>query len=151
MLKRAHRALLADMREALLGELGAVESYRGLARQRSGEQVGSVLAALHEEELEQIARLREVMRRLGGRPRRGSLRRRLAARGLVLGARVFGLRFALRVCQEAEGTIARWYREHALHLLRIGELELARECDELAQVKYRHALTLRTWVDLTGS
>ena len=142
-----HRSLLADMREALLAEFGALEAYRVLARCVRDEELEGVLARFSEEEQQQVLRLREVMSSLGARPRKGSVRRRLAARMLAGSSRIFGARFVLRICQDAEETVARWYYDYAVHLARIGELEAARTCQELSHTKARHARTLNAWVE----
>ena len=59
---------------------------------------------------------------------------------------VFGLRFALRLCQDAESTVARWYTEYRAYFAELGDVERARACEELAGVKRRHATWLDTWV-----
>jgi rubrerythrin len=147
-LRAAHKSLLADMREAMLAELGAHAVYGALAARVGDEELARILARFRQDELEQVERLREVMRSLGGRPPRRSLRRRLAARLLVASTRLIGPRFALRVCLEAESAVSRWYREYAVHLVRVGELPEARACEELSQVKARHARVLGAWVEL---
>ena len=144
---RAHPTLLADMRLALLSELGAEAAYRQLARTTRDDELAGVLGRMHEAEVAQVRRLREVVSALGGRPRSRSLRRRLAARALALSTHAFGTRFALRVCHEAESTVARWYREYANHLVRVGELDAARACEELRAVKERHAALLAVWME----
>lgn len=140
--------MLADMREALLAELGALATYRRLARRIGDEDLRALLQGFYRDELQQIARLRRVMRVLGGKPRRRSFRRLAAARLLSLTARLYGPRFALRVCMEAESSVSRWYARYANALARIGELESARACAKLSIQKRNHANTLRTWVEL---
>ncbi len=142
--------LLAEMRLALLGEYGAEAAYRSLGRRVTDRELRDLLGRLVEEERAQAERLAALMRALGGKPPRGSLRRRLAARALVGATRVTGPRFALRVCREAEETAARWYREYANHLARTGNLAAARECEELRAVKERHARLLGPFVAAMG-
>lgn len=142
-----HQKLFADMREALLAEFGAQAVYALLAARTADPELAEVLGGFHLEEQDQVRRLGELMVALGARPRRGSARRRIAARLLVGSSRLFGERFVLRVCQDAEETVSRWYRDYALHLVRIGEIEAARECEQLSRIKGRHASTLRTWVE----
>lgn len=147
-MRRASEMLLAEMREALLAELGALEAYRALSRRPWDEELLKVLVAFHHEELELVEGLRTVIQALGGRARRRSWRRRIAARLLAASTRCFGPRFALRVCQEAEATVSRWYREFAVYLARTGELEHARRCEEFSRTKARHASTLNAWTEL---
>lgn len=143
-----HRALLADMRDALLSELGARAVYSRLVARIQDEELRRVLARLAEDEVEQIERLRALMRRLGARPRKRSLRRIAAARALVSFRRLFGVRFALRVCLDAEWTVSRWYAKYADYLRRVGHMDDAAVCDELALTKRRHAQVLQAWVEL---
>lgn len=135
------------MREALLAELGAVAVYRALAARTRDSELAEVLARFQEEEELQVRRLSEVMTALGARPRRRSLRRLVAACLLVSTTRLFGPRFALRVCEEAEGAISRSYRELAFHLAQSGRIEQARICDDLSLTKARHAQILSAWVE----
>lgn len=58
-----------------------------------------------------------------------------------------GIRLGLRVCQDAEATIARWYQAYAHYLARVAELEAARTCEELSLTKRRHAQILQTFLD----
>ena len=51
-------------------------------------------------------------------------------------------------CSPAESAVSRWYREYAVHLVRVGELAEARTCEALSQVKTRHAQVLGAWVEL---
>lgn len=139
------------MREALRAELGALAAYHGLAERTADRDLARLLERFHDEEREQVERLRGVMCALGARPRRRSLRRAVAARLLVGSRHLFGTRFVLRVCQDAEATVSRWYREHALFLLRTGEIAEARACEELSQVKAQHARVLTVWVEHFGS
>jgi hypothetical protein len=134
------------MDDALLSEIGARAIYLHLARRYRRDDFQSLLLRLNEEGAESIARLQALMRDMGGRPRRTSLRRRVLARVLAMLSSVFGLRFVLRICMDAEETVARWYAEYALFLMRLGEIERARTCEDLGRVKSRRAQTLSAWV-----
>jgi hypothetical protein len=134
------------MDDALLSEIGARAIYLHLARRYRRDDFQSLLLRLNEEGAESIARLQALMRDMGGRPRRTSLRRRVLARALAMLSSVFGLRFVLRICMDAEETVARWYAEYALFLMRLGEIERARTCEDLGRVKSRRAQTLSAWV-----
>jgi hypothetical protein len=134
------------MDDALLSEIGARAIYLHLARRYRRDDFQSLLLRLNEEGAESIARLQALMRDMGGRPRRTSLRRRVLARVLAMLSSVFGLRFVLRICMDAEETVARWYAEYALFLMRLGEIERAGTCEDLGRVKSRRAQTLSAWV-----
>jgi rubrerythrin len=136
------------MRLALLSEFGAHVVYSRLATCVEDRELRGVLAELAEEEVRQIERLRSLMSALGDRPRRRSIRRWLAARALVSCRRLFGARFALRVCLDAEWTVSRWYAKYADYLNRVGQESGAQECQELALIKRRHSRVLQAWVDL---
>lgn len=143
---RVHPTLLAEMRLALLSEFGAEAAYGLLARRAADEEMREVFGRMEDEERVQIGRLRALMQELGARPQRRSLRRRFAARLLVASSRLVGPGFTLRICREAEDTVGRWYREYANHLVRVGELDAARTCEELRIVKERHSLLLGAWI-----
>ncbi len=150
MKESEHKALVADMRLALLSEFGAHVVYKRLSTCVDDEELANVLELLAEEEEEQISELRELMKRLGGKPRERSIRRWLAARGLVSCRRFFGARFALRVCLDAEWTVSRWYAKYAAYLRHVGEEEEAAVCDRLALLKRRHSQVLQAWVELAA-
>jgi len=67
------------MRLALSSEFGACAVYGLLARRMKDVELAQVLAAFQQEEREQIERLRDVIRELGGRAPRRSLRRSFMA------------------------------------------------------------------------
>jgi demethoxyubiquinone hydroxylase (CLK1/Coq7/Cat5 family) len=146
MAPTVHPSLLADMRLALLGEIGARAIYARLAHQARDPELRSVLNGLWEEEVLQVNTLSELMRALGAVPPQGSKRRTLAAGILALSARVVGLRFALRVCSDAEATSSRWYQSYARYLTRVSAVDAARRCEELSLTKRRHAQILETWI-----
>ena len=78
--------------------------------------------------------------------RERSFRRWLASWAIALATLVFGLRFALRMSQDAEAAVARWYGAYRDHFAREGDHQRARECEELLAVKLLHAQWLDTWV-----
>ncbi len=141
-----HRALLEDMVLALRSEFGARALYPLLRRRTRDVELKRVLERLAEDERELVERVRTLMRGLGAKPPAGRFRRRVAAWVIVAATLVFGLRFALRLCQDAESTVARWYTEYRAHFAELGDVERARVCEELAGIKRRHASWLETWV-----
>jgi rubrerythrin len=143
----AHPSLLADMRLALLAELGARAVYERLGRRARGKELVKVLAGLHAEEVEQVERLRGLLVELGGRAPLRSRRRAFTAALLCLASYPLGVRFALRVCCDAEATVARWYGEYAQYLAANDRADAARRCEDLALTKRRHAQVLQAWVE----
>jgi rubrerythrin len=134
------------MRRALLAELGARCVYGWLVRLVRDRELRGVLGSFLDEEAEQIDALRRVMIELGGAPPRTSRRRRALATLLALTVPVIGSRPALRICEEAEGTAARWYGHFREILMGDGRGDLAVVCERLATTKLRHARALEAWV-----
>ena len=97
-----------------------------------------------------MAALRQLMLGMGGRPRRTSHRRRLLARVLASLSPVLGRRIVLRICLNAEETVARWYGEYAVYLTRLGDHARARTCEELRGMKLLHASALEAWIGHMG-
>jgi hypothetical protein len=145
-LARSYRSLVKDMHLALLSEIGARSIYDHLRRAVRDQDLAALLARLNEEGAASVAGLQELMRGMGGRPRRTSFRRRALARALALASRVTGVRPVLRICHHAEETVGRWYVEYRQFLLLLGDEGRARTCDELAHVKRRHAQALGAWI-----
>jgi len=139
-------ALLEEMERALRAEFGALAIYRRLLRIVRDEELSRVLDTFCEDERDQLVALRALMSELGVVPRKGSLRRRIAAIVLALSVPVVGSRPVLRLCEEAEGTAARWYAHFRDFFLERGMPDRALTCDRLATTKLRHAQTLQTWV-----
>jgi rubrerythrin len=135
------------MRLALHGELGARSLYGRMGRQVADEELARVFAALAEEEERQVERLRDLMEELGGRGPARSRRRALTAALVAFAGRLLGPRPVLRLCQEAEATIARWYAAYEGYLLEAGEVEAARTCRTLALTKHRHAQILSAFLE----
>lgn len=140
------RALVADMELALRSEIGARTLYPLLRRRTADPELRGVLERMALDEQELVARLAALIEGLGGRPRRKSFRRWLAGWVIASGTLIFGLRFALRLCQDAEAAVARWYGAYRDHFAQMGDAERARTCDELVCTKLLHAQWLETWV-----
>ncbi len=145
-LSSSYRSLLRDMHLALLSEIGARSIYDHLRRRIRDPELNSLLERLNESGKDSIQRLQDLIRGMGGRPRRTSFRRRTLARVLALTSRITGYRFVLRVCLNAEDTVGRWYAEYASFLARLGDSERALICEELCQIKRAHAQALGAWV-----
>lgn len=145
-LQRSYASLMKDMRLALLSEIGARAIYDHMRRRAGDPDLEELLTRLNQTGAESVARLQALIRDLGGRPRRTSFRRRALARALAMSSRVTGRRIVLRICLHAEETVGRWYGAYAQFLLRLGDVERARTCEELRRVKRVHAQALGAWV-----
>ncbi|MFT5050930.1 MAG: demethoxyubiquinone hydroxylase (CLK1/Coq7/Cat5 family) [Chlamydiales bacterium] len=143
---RAWRSLLKDMRQALLSEIGARSIYDHLSRRVQDPELRSLLVHLNQEGVLGVERLRELMRGLGGRPRRTSFRRRAMARALCASSRVVGVRTVLRVCAHAEETVSRWYAEYSAFFMRSGDRERAHAFGRMSIEKQIRARALGAWV-----
>ena len=144
--ERAYASLIADMRLALLSEIGARSIYDHLRRRSSDPELHALLTRLNQAGAESVSRLQGLIRDMGGQPKKTSLRRRALARGLAMASRVTGRRVVLRICLNAEETVGRWYGAYAGFLLQLGHAERARVCQELQTVKRVHAQALGAWV-----
>lgn len=142
----ARRALIADMELALRSELGARTLYPLLRRRTSDPELRNVLERMAADERELVQRLRALIQGLGGHPRKRSFRRWLASWAIACATLPFGLRFALRLSQDAESAVARWYGAYRDHLRSSGDAERARACEGLLETKLLHAQWLDTWV-----
>lgn len=143
----SYAALVKDVKLALLSEIGARAVFDHIARRARDEQLARMAEGMNREGIDLVARVQELIRGMGGKPRRTSFRRRALARLLVYGAPVLGPRRVLRVVRDAELTVGRWYAEYAYFLVRAGDGERARAFEELRSVKERRALALGAWVD----
>ena len=146
MTAEVDRALLDDMRIALLAEFGSRAIYTTLSRVLRDRELGTLLGEYAGEEGEQIARLRALMEALGARPPLRSRRRSVLAWCLAQSTRCGGKALTLRLCSESEQQLSRWYLGHATYLLRVGLVREAREAERLALLKQRHARGLAAWV-----
>ena len=91
----AYRSLLKDLRRTLLSEIGARAVYDHIARRARDPELAGLAVELNEEGVDLVATVQELMRGMGGRPRRTSLRRRALARLLVQSTWLTGARPAL--------------------------------------------------------
>lgn len=144
--RRALASLERDVRIALLSEIGARALTDHLARRVRDPELRGLAVALNEEGIEIVAEVQQLIRDMGGRPRRTSLRRRALARALVAARHVVGLRTVLRLLQDQEEALCRWYTDYAHFLARIGEGVRAASFDALAATKRRRAEAVATWV-----
>lgn len=149
-LRRAYRSLVRDVKLALLSEIGARSVFDHIARRAGDEELATVAKELNEDGILLVKRVQELIRSMGGKPRRTSFRRRALARVLVYGAPVTGPRSALRLIKHAEETVARWYARYAVFLVRIGDHERAQAFEELRATKERHAQIIGAWVNNIG-
>lgn len=141
-----YRAILADMRGALRSEHGARTIYPLLARLARNPELRGVLSSMRAEQEQQIRRLAEAMAELGPAPRRTSLRRSAMAWALFLSTPLIGMRFALRLCHDAEARVSRWYHGYSAWFADRGDLERARFFRELSLTKYTHAQVLEAFL-----
>lgn len=140
------KAIIEDMHLALRSELGARTIYPLLRRVTRDAELKRVLEKLYDDEVEQVRRMRGLMKELGAHPPAWSFRRTLASWAVALATPIFGMRFALRLCHDAESAVARWYGAYRDHFMERGETERGQLCDELSQTKTRHAQNLGAWV-----
>ena len=145
--RRAYRSLVRDIKLALLSEIGARAVYDHIERRARDAELARFAGEMNSEGVEIVARVQELLRGMGARPRRTSFRRRALARILIHGARVTGARPVLRLIHHAEETVGRWYADYAFYLVRIGDHGRARAFEELRAKKQRRALALGAWVD----
>lgn len=142
-----HPDLESELRRTLLAEFGARAIYGQLAVLTRDPELRNVLRRLRAEEVQQVEELRAVFAALGFRARRRSFRRWCLAGMLATFAAIFGVRFALRICADAERTASRWYATFRTWLIEAGELELAETCGRLGTNKHRHGEILATWIE----
>jgi len=143
----ARASLCRDVEIALLSEFGARAITDHLSRKVRDDDLRRMALHLNDEGIELVVRVQQLVRELGGEPRRTSVRRRVLARALVAGRRVLGLRVVLRMLQAQEESLSRWYGDYAQFLARIGEPALAVAFDELRDAKFRRSQTVATWVE----
>jgi hypothetical protein len=138
--------LESELAEALRSEYGALVAYSRLARLTRDPALAGVFGAFVQDERRQIEELIATTRALGIEPCRPSLRRRLLAEVLAWSA-LFGARgLALRTCQDAEETRARWYGHLAEFLRAAGERRFDASFQRMSLLKLHHAQTLGAWV-----
>ena len=100
----SYRSLVRDAKLALLSEIGARAVFDHIARGSRDAELGRMAESMNREGIDLVARVQELIREMGGRPRRTSFRRRALARLLVHGAPVLGPRRVLRIVRDAEPT-----------------------------------------------
>lgn len=144
--RHALASLERDVRIALLSEIGARAVTDHLARKVRDADLRRLAEELNAEGIALVAELQQLVRDMGGRPRRTSLRRRALARALVAARHVVGLRAVLRLLQHQEETLARWYAEYAQFLARIGEPVRATSFEGLRAAKQRRGQAVAAWV-----
>lgn len=151
----AETGLAPDFREELLlalrSELGARSLYPWLARRAREPELAEVLRQLAHDTHAQISEVRRLLAELGVDAPSRSRRRAVASAGIALLTMFLGLRFALRICVDAEETVARWYERFAHRFAAEGRIELARRVEAWGLAKRRHADVLRTFLSLSRS
>lgn len=149
-LQRAYKSLVRDVKLALLSEIGARAVFDHIARRAGDEELKAVARELNDDGIALVESVQELIRSMGGKPRRTSFRRRALARVLVYGAPITGPRSALRLIKHAEETVARWYARYAMFLVQIGDHERAQAFEDLRATKERHAQIIGAWVNNIG-
>lgn len=139
-------ALAKDMRQALLSEIGARSIYDHLSRRVADEELARLLLELNRDGARTVGLLQAVIRDLGGRPKRTSLRRRAMARALCASSYVVGVRVVLRICAHAEETVSRWYNEYSAFFLGLGDYSRARSFRDLSLEKQLRSRALGAWI-----
>lgn len=142
--------LLRDMQRALRAEFGAQSIYALLPALTRDRELARLLRELRAQQKEHIELLRGAIESLGGRAPQSRWRRSVAAWALFASTPVLGLRFALRLCEEAAATVARWHAEYAMYLARAGRLEEARACQTISRQRLRQHYALRAWTENIG-
>ena len=139
--------IVRDMERALRSEFGAYSVYSLLPRLTRNRELKRLLAVLRDDERDLIQATRGLIGDLGGDAPTSRWTRSVAAWALFAATPILGMRFALRLCREAETTVSRWYADHAMHLFLVGDEVNAERARELSQVKWRHAVRLGAFVD----
>jgi len=145
-------ALIGELVQALRSEIGARSLYGLLARVARDPELAGVLRQLAREEERMVADLRGVLTELGRETRARSWRRSAASAAIAALVPVFGIRFALRLCLDAEETVERWYARSVVRLAMLGERERAEKLETFAVAKRRHAQHLQAFAqNIPGS
>lgn len=151
----AGNELAPDFQEELLlalrSEFGARSLYPWLARRARDEELAAVLRELARDTDAQIPQLRRMLAELSIDAPERSRRRALVSALIALTTVFLGQRFALRLCLDAEETVARWYERFAHRFVAEGRIDLARRVEAWGQSKRRHAEVLRTFLSLSHS
>jgi rubrerythrin len=140
-------ALQAELRRALMAEIGARSIYAQLAARMRDAELRQVLAIFRDDEDVLVEGVRALILAAGAkRAPHASLTRTSMSWLLAVTSRGKSSSIALRLCHDSECTVARWYHDIALELARGGQTQSARACTEFAQTKHRHARALEAWV-----
>lgn len=139
--------LVRDMERAVRSEIGAQSIYALLPVLVRDRELRRLLAQWREQQRQHVELLVDAIASLGGRAARHSWRRSLAAWALLAVTPVIGSRFALRLCEEAAGTCARWHAEYALHLAEHGRTEAAEACRIVSRQRLQQHWALRAWTE----
>lgn len=131
---------------ALRSEYGARSYFRMSMPLMFDHELRDVLERLLVEQDLLIEQVRGLMVELGGKPRRRSFRRFVGSLVTCCVSFVLGRSIGLRICVDAEWTVARWYGQYRAYFLQCGEVRHAALCAELATTKQRHARVLETWL-----
>lgn len=140
------RSLRREMDLALLSEIGARSVCHHMQRRVRQPELAELLQRINEEGVRHVSEVQQLIRDLGGEPRRTSFRRRALARALTWTTPVVGARPVLRIVHHGADTLARWYRQYANYLMQVGDPEHAVVCEELSRRKRHHAQALDTWI-----
>jgi rubrerythrin len=139
--------LVRDLERALRSEFGAYSAYSLLPRLVRNRELKGLLGVLRDDEQDLIERARTLIEELGGKAPKSRWTRSVAAWALFFVTPIVGLRFALRLCREAETTVSRWYGEHAVQLFLLGDQPRAERARQMSAIKWRHAVRLGAFVD----
>jgi hypothetical protein len=140
-------ALTAEVRRALMAEIGARSIYAPLEGRMRDPELSRVLASFRDDEDGLIDGVRALLVAVGAK--RGpeeSFTRAWIGWMLAVCSRGRNSALALRLSHDSECTMARRYHELSIRFARAGHVEHARACDGFAQVKQRHARVLEAWI-----
>ena len=144
--KAGYRSLRREMGLALLSEIGARSVCHHLQARVRDPKLAELLQRINEEGVHNVTEVQQLIRDLGGKPRRTSFRRRALARALTWMAPIVGARPVLRIVHNGADTLSRWYRLYANYLVQAGDPEHARMCERLSRRKNHHAQALDAWI-----
>jgi len=135
------------MQRALRSEFGSQSIYALLPAITRDRELRRLLVELRGQQKQHVEILRGVIESLGGRTPRSRWRRSVAAWALFATVPILGLRFSLRLCEEAAATVARWHAEYALHLAEHGHTSQAIACQTISRQRLAQHWALRAWTE----
>lgn len=144
--KAGYRSLRREVGLALLSEIGARSVCHHLQARVKDPKLADLLQRVNEEGVHNVSEVQQLIRELGGQPRRTSFRRRALARALTWMVPIVGTRPVLRIVHNGADTLSRWYRLYANYLVQAGDAEHARMCERLSRRKHHHAQALDAWI-----